>query len=102
TTPSAPLSLDHDANASRTDSMPAGVVDASSDFTASKSGMDPYMVGTPMYMAPEVWRGEPATRRSDLYSLGILLYELLAGAAPYRHVGLNLPVDPAQPRAHPR
>ena len=39
-------------------------------------------IGTPLYMAPELWRGEPATRRSDLYSLGVLLYELLAGAAP--------------------
>jgi serine/threonine protein kinase/formylglycine-generating enzyme required for sulfatase activity len=44
------------------------------------------LVGTPLYMAPELWRGEPATRRSDLYSLGILLYELLAGAAPHRGV----------------
>jgi formylglycine-generating enzyme required for sulfatase activity len=102
TTPSAPLSLDHDANASRTDSMPAGVVDASSDFTASQSGMDPYMVGTPMYMAPEVWRGEPATRRSDLYSLGILLYELLAGAAPFRDVALSELSNAVQQRTIPR
>ena len=43
-------------------------------------------VGTMLYMAPELWRGEPATRRSDLYSLGILLYELLAGSAP--HAGI--------------
>jgi serine/threonine protein kinase/formylglycine-generating enzyme required for sulfatase activity len=48
----------------------------------------PYLAGTPMYMAPEVWRGEPATRQSDLYSLGILLYELLAGKAPHRDVGI--------------
>ncbi|HSK02306.1 MAG TPA: serine/threonine-protein kinase, partial [Kofleriaceae bacterium] len=46
----------------------------------------PCGAGTPLYMAPEIWRGEPATRRSDLYSLGILLYELLAGTAPHRGI----------------
>ncbi|MBI2896417.1 MAG: SUMF1/EgtB/PvdO family nonheme iron enzyme [Deltaproteobacteria bacterium] len=41
------------------------------------------IVGTPLYMAPEVWRGEPATRRSDLYSLGVLLYEIASGTTPF-------------------
>jgi len=49
-----------------------------------------HVLGTPLYMAPELWRGESATRRSDLYSLGILLYELLAGAAPHRGLSLAL------------
>jgi hypothetical protein len=39
-------------------------------------------IGTPQYMAPEVWRGEPATESSDLYSLGVVLYELCSGRMP--------------------
>jgi serine/threonine protein kinase len=35
-------------------------------------------------MPPEVWRDEPATPRSDVYSLGALLYDLGAGVPPYR------------------
>jgi len=42
------------------------------------------VMGTPAYMSPEVWRGEPATPRSDVYSLGALLYTLGAGAPPHR------------------
>jgi eukaryotic-like serine/threonine-protein kinase len=52
------------------------------------NGTGPYMAGTPLYMAPEIWRAEPATRQSDLYSLGIVVYELLTGKAPFRDVGI--------------
>ena len=45
-------------------------------------------LGTPAYMAPEVWRGEPATHASDIYSLGALLYALCSGRPP--HVGEDL------------
>jgi non-specific serine/threonine protein kinase/serine/threonine-protein kinase len=38
---------------------------------------------TPLYASPEQLRGEPATTASDLYSLGVLLYELLTGMHPY-------------------
>lgn len=47
------------------------------------------LVGTPRYMAPEAWRGEPATPRSDVYSLGVLLYELCAGHAPFHGLGMG-------------
>jgi serine/threonine protein kinase len=47
------------------------------------------LMGTPYYMAPEVWRGEAATRRSDVYALGVVLFELCAGFPPHRDVRLR-------------
>ena len=40
------------------------------------------LLGTPHYMAPELWRAEQASRRSDVYALGVLLYILCAGRPP--------------------
>ena len=37
------------------------------------------IVGTPAYIAPEIWRGKPAGPASDIYSLGCILYEMLTG-----------------------
>jgi eukaryotic-like serine/threonine-protein kinase len=41
------------------------------------------VLGTPRYLSPEQASGRPATARSDLYAVGVLCYELLAGAAPF-------------------
>ena len=41
------------------------------------------VVGTARYMSPEMIRAEPPDPRSDIYSLGVTLYEMLSGQAPY-------------------
>lgn len=40
------------------------------------------LAGTPLYLAPEILAGNPATTRSDIYSLGVLLFHLLTGTFP--------------------
>jgi eukaryotic-like serine/threonine-protein kinase len=44
----------------------------------------PDVAGTPLYLAPEIFHGSPASVRSDIYSLGVLLYHLVTGSHPVR------------------
>src|SRR6266446_3751066 len=59
------------------------------DFGIARSAYLPGMtqtgalIGTPEYMSPEQARGEKLTERSDLFSLGVIFYELLTGQSPY-------------------
>ena len=60
--------------------MDFGVAKAADMNTLTKTG---FMVGTPHYIAPEQAMGNAADPRSDIYSLGVVFYEMLTGRVPF-------------------
>jgi tetratricopeptide (TPR) repeat protein len=57
--------------------------------------------GTPKYMAPELWRGGKASQASDVFSLGVILYELVMGCKPFpalskENVAFPAPIAPSK------
>src|SRR5258707_906108 len=72
------IMIDSDGNAFLTDFGIARIVEAAEGLTASGAA-----IGTPGYMAPEQGVGNPVDARADIYSLGVMLYEMLSGKMPF-------------------
>lgn len=93
------IMFDEDSRPVLTDFGIASIV-GGTRFTATGA-----MIGTPAYMSPEQGKGNPNDRRSDIYSLGVVLYEMLTGQVPFdadtpfavvlKHVNEALPMPTA-------
>ena len=70
--------IDEDGNCLLTDFGLARMAEASTKITSSGT-----VLGTPAYMSPEQGAGTNLDQRSDIYSLGIILYEMVTGRVPY-------------------
>jgi serine/threonine protein kinase len=82
--PSRSSSLSASTGARSASSHPSTTGSLSGDTSAVDLTRVGSIMGTPLYMSPEQCRSEPLDARSDIYSLGIIVYQSLAGEAPFK------------------
>jgi serine/threonine protein kinase len=70
--------LDKAENAFLTDFGIAKLINETTNLT--RTGM---VMGTPAYMAPELWSGQSADTRADIYALGVIMFEMLTAKSPF-------------------
>ncbi len=70
--------VDREGHAYLTDFGIAKVIEGTAELTGSG------VLGTPAYMAPEQTLGKPITTQADVYSLGVMLYEIIVGRLPFQ------------------
>lgn len=85
----------------------AKILEGTTNLTRAGTG-----IGTPQYMSPEQGTGQPVDRRSDIYSLGIVLFHALSGRVPYtgdspisitvKHMNEPLPIELLHARGIPQ
>ena len=66
---------------------------SNSDRRGSQITAQGLAIGTPRYMSPEQASGEKADERSDLYSVGLLMFEMITGRGPFKDLGEHHPTD---------
>lgn len=64
-----------------------GIAKMTSSITRTTDGL---IVGTPLYLSVEQAKGLPVVRQSDIYSLGVVLYEMISGRVPFIGKGLEV------------
>jgi serine/threonine protein kinase len=65
-----------------------GIARMASSSVRTQTGM---VLGSPKYMSPEQVMGKAIDQRSDIFSLGVMLYEMLTGEAPFNGENVNAP-----------
>ena len=65
-------------------------ISLSSTFFRRSGGKKGQIKGTPSYLAPELIDGKPATKKSDIWAIGILAHYLFTGSSPYKKMILSI------------